>query len=55
MVIAGPPDAIADEVRKYERLGADEFVFDLRARSADWRACLDAIGTNVLPLLRRDS
>lgn len=53
MVIAGPPATIADQVCEYEKLGIDEFVFDLRARSADWRACLESIGTAVLPLLRR--
>lgn len=55
MVIAGPPETIVEEVRKYEQLGADEFVFDLRARSVDWKACLDAIGKTVLPQLRRSS
>ena len=52
MVIAGPPEVIIDEIRKYEALGADIFVFDLRARGAEWRACLEEIGTSVLPALR---
>jgi alkanesulfonate monooxygenase SsuD/methylene tetrahydromethanopterin reductase-like flavin-dependent oxidoreductase (luciferase family) len=55
MVIAGPAELIIEEIRKYEALGAAHFIFDLRARSAEWRACLDEIGTGVLPALRRTS
>jgi probable F420-dependent oxidoreductase len=51
--IAGPPDVIIEEVRRYQSLGVSHFVFDLRARFADWSDCVDMLGSEVLPLLRR--
>jgi alkanesulfonate monooxygenase SsuD/methylene tetrahydromethanopterin reductase-like flavin-dependent oxidoreductase (luciferase family) len=51
--IAGPPDVIIEEVRGYQSVGATHFVFDLRARFQDWEECVDLLGQEVLPQLRR--
>lgn len=51
-LVAGPSDVIAEEVRLYERLGADHFIFDLRHRFADWDECVQQLGEEVLPRLR---
>lgn len=51
-IIAGPPELIAEEVRGYEDVGCEHFVFDLRLRFDDWLEVLDMIGEEVLPLLR---
>jgi alkanesulfonate monooxygenase SsuD/methylene tetrahydromethanopterin reductase-like flavin-dependent oxidoreductase (luciferase family) len=51
--IAGPPDVIIDQVRRYQAAGATHFVFDLRARFADWEECVALLGEEVLPELRR--
>jgi alkanesulfonate monooxygenase SsuD/methylene tetrahydromethanopterin reductase-like flavin-dependent oxidoreductase (luciferase family) len=55
-VIAGPPDVIIEEVRRYQEVGALHFVFDLRARFDDWEECLALLGEEVLPeLIRGDA
>lgn len=51
--IAGPADIIVEHVRAYQEAGVSHFVFDLRARFEDWFECLEMLGTEVLPLLRR--
>jgi alkanesulfonate monooxygenase SsuD/methylene tetrahydromethanopterin reductase-like flavin-dependent oxidoreductase (luciferase family) len=51
-LIAGPPDAIVADVRKYHDAGLDHLVFDLRLRFADWFDCLTLLGEEVLPQLR---
>lgn len=53
-VIAGPADVIVEEVRRYHDVGADHVVFDLRLRFEDWEYCLDYLGREVLPMLRRE-
>lgn len=52
-VIAGPPEVIAEEIEAFHAVGARHVVFDLRARFDDWADCLEVIGEQVLPLLRR--
>jgi alkanesulfonate monooxygenase SsuD/methylene tetrahydromethanopterin reductase-like flavin-dependent oxidoreductase (luciferase family) len=52
-VMAGPPDYIIEEVRKYQEVGALHMVFDLRARFEDWEECLAILGEEVLPELKR--
>lgn len=52
-IIAGSPEAIAEEVRAYEDAGCLHFVFDLRLQFDRWLDALDMIGEGVLPLLRR--
>ncbi len=50
--IAGPPDKLIEEVRLDQQAGAQHFIFDLRARFADWEDCLGMIGEEILPELR---
>jgi probable F420-dependent oxidoreductase len=52
-VMAGPADVIVEHVRKYQEAGAQHLVFDLRLRFDDWEYCLDYLGREVLPVLRR--
>jgi alkanesulfonate monooxygenase SsuD/methylene tetrahydromethanopterin reductase-like flavin-dependent oxidoreductase (luciferase family) len=53
--IAGPADVIVEHVRAYQAEGVSHFVFDLRARFRDWSECLEMLGTEVLPTLRREN
>jgi probable F420-dependent oxidoreductase len=53
VVLPGPADVIAGELGKYQELGAEHFVLDLRNRVADWDDCLAMLGEEVLPLMRR--
>ena len=52
-LIAGPPDEIVREVRKYHAVGLEHLVFDLRFRFDEWLKCLAILGDEVLPELRR--
>jgi alkanesulfonate monooxygenase SsuD/methylene tetrahydromethanopterin reductase-like flavin-dependent oxidoreductase (luciferase family) len=52
-VVAGTSDRLVEEVRKFQAEGARHYVFDLRLRFADWEECLQQIGEEVLPELRR--
>lgn len=52
-LIAGPPDHIIEESRKYHDAGLSHLVYDLRFRFADWEECLAVLGEEVLPELRR--
>lgn len=52
-IIAGPPDRIVEEVRRYEEVGCTHFVFDLRLRFDAWLECVQVIGEEVIPALRR--
>jgi probable F420-dependent oxidoreductase len=51
--IVGPPEKIIEEVRKHQAVGGLHFVFDMRLRFDDWEECLQLIGEEVLPELRR--
>lgn len=51
-LMAGPPERLVEEIRRYEEAGASSFVLDLRFRFDDWRDCLELIATEVLPALR---
>ena len=52
-VIAGPPDVIVENVRKFQAIGVEHFVFDFRTRFDRFEECVDMVGTQVLPLLHR--
>lgn len=52
-VMAGPPDVLVSEVRKWQEAGVQHLVFDLRARFADWDEVLAVIGEEVIPALHR--
>lgn len=51
-IIAGPPERIIDEVRRYEEAGCTHFVFDFRLRFDAWLECVQLVGEEVLPALR---
>ncbi len=51
--IAGNPDDIVREVKKYLEVGIDHIVFDLRFRFDEWNRCIDLLGKEVLPRLRK--
>jgi alkanesulfonate monooxygenase SsuD/methylene tetrahydromethanopterin reductase-like flavin-dependent oxidoreductase (luciferase family) len=53
-VIAGPADVIIEETRKYQASGVELLVFDLRHRFKDFEYCVDYLGTNVIPALKRE-
>ncbi len=50
--IAGPPDVIAERVRRFQEAGVQHFVFDFRTRFAEFEDCVERVGAEVLPLLR---
>jgi hypothetical protein len=52
-VIAGPAGVIVEEVRAFQEIGARHLIFDLRARFDDWTDCLDMLGEEVIPELKR--
>ena len=52
--IAGPPDVIIEAVRGYQAVGIDHFVFDFRTRFPDFEACVEMVGTDVLPRLHKE-
>ena len=50
-LVAGTPDDVAAECRKFEALGLDQLVFDLRFRFDRWVEQVERLGTDVLPRL----
>ena len=52
-LIAGPPEKIIEETRKYHRVGGTHIVWDLRFRFNEWEECLGILGEEVLPELRK--
>jgi probable F420-dependent oxidoreductase len=52
-LIAGPPETIVAETRKYHAAGLAHIVYDLRFRYDEWFECIDLLGKEVLPELRR--
>ena len=50
-LVAGTPDDIAAECRKFEALGVDQLVFDLRFRFDRWVDQVERLGMDVLPRL----
>jgi probable F420-dependent oxidoreductase len=53
LILAGTPEDIVRDTRKYEDAGLNHIVYDLRFRQSDWDGQLDILGTEVLPMLRR--
>jgi probable F420-dependent oxidoreductase len=51
--IAGPPAVIVEQVRAYQAVGIEHFVFDFRTSFERYEECVEMVGTEVLPLLRR--
>jgi alkanesulfonate monooxygenase SsuD/methylene tetrahydromethanopterin reductase-like flavin-dependent oxidoreductase (luciferase family) len=52
-LIAGPPETIVQETRKYHTVGGQHIVYDLRFRMDEWLNCVRLLGEEVLPELRR--
>jgi probable F420-dependent oxidoreductase len=52
-LIFGPPEAIVRETRKYHAAGLSHIVYDLRFRFDEWLECVQLLGEEVLPVLRR--
>lgn len=52
-LIAGSPQDVVNEVRKYLEVGIDHLVFDLRFRFDDWYRSIELLGKEVLPPLRK--
>jgi alkanesulfonate monooxygenase SsuD/methylene tetrahydromethanopterin reductase-like flavin-dependent oxidoreductase (luciferase family) len=50
-LIAGTPDDVVAECRKFEALGLDQLVFDLRFRFDRWFEQVERLGQEVLPRL----
>jgi alkanesulfonate monooxygenase SsuD/methylene tetrahydromethanopterin reductase-like flavin-dependent oxidoreductase (luciferase family) len=53
LLLAGPPDAIVEQVRAIQAAGCDQVIFDLRMRFGEWDDALGILATEVLPQLRR--
>jgi len=51
--IAGSPEDIINEVRKFLEIGIDHIVFDLRFRFDEWDRSIELLGTEVVPRLRK--
>jgi alkanesulfonate monooxygenase SsuD/methylene tetrahydromethanopterin reductase-like flavin-dependent oxidoreductase (luciferase family) len=52
-IIYGPPERIVEGVLRLQQAGCNLLVFDMRHRFADFEACLELIGREVLPALPR--
>lgn len=52
LLLAGRPEDIVRDTRKYEQAGLNHIIYDLRFRYADWYEQIDLLGKEVLPALR---
>lgn len=52
-LIFGSPDEVVAQVKKFLEIGIDQIVFDLRFRYEEWFECMDLLGKEVLPQLRK--
>jgi hypothetical protein len=51
-LIAGTPDQVVDQTKRFEDFGIDHLVFDTRLRFERWFENLELLGHEVLPKLR---
>ena len=51
-LIAGTPDQVVDQTRRFEEVGVDHLVFDTRLSFNRWFECIDLLGKDVIPRLR---
>ncbi len=51
-LIAGNPDEVVEQVRKFEALGVEHLVFDFRFKFDQWYEQIELLGHDVLPRLR---
>jgi len=52
LLLAGDPDDIVNELKKFEERGIDTFVFDLRLQFDRYEEKAELIGREVLPRMR---
>ncbi len=52
-ILAGTPDDIVRGIRRYQELGCDLLVFDLRMRFPDYLRQIEVLATEVLPRVRQ--
>lgn len=48
-ILAGSPDDIVRGVKRYQEIGCDLLIFDLRMRFPDWLAQIQVLASEVLP------
>ena len=51
-LIAGNPEEVVDQVKRFEEVGVEHLVFDLRLTYERWFASIELLGREVLPALR---
>jgi alkanesulfonate monooxygenase SsuD/methylene tetrahydromethanopterin reductase-like flavin-dependent oxidoreductase (luciferase family) len=52
-LIAGTPDQVISQTRRFEEVGVDHLVFDMRLSFDRWYPSIELLGRYVLPELRR--
>lgn len=53
LLLAGSPEDVVTELRKFEERGVGDFIFDLRLQFADYEEKLELIAREVLPHMRK--
>jgi alkanesulfonate monooxygenase SsuD/methylene tetrahydromethanopterin reductase-like flavin-dependent oxidoreductase (luciferase family) len=48
-ILAGSPDEVARDVRRYQEIGCDLLIFDFRFRYPDWISQMELVASEVLP------
>jgi alkanesulfonate monooxygenase SsuD/methylene tetrahydromethanopterin reductase-like flavin-dependent oxidoreductase (luciferase family) len=51
-LIAGTPDQVVSQTRRFEEVGVDHLVFDMRLSFGRWFESIELLGKEVLPKLR---
>ena len=51
-LIAGSPDEVIEQTKKFEEVGVNHLVFDLRLTYERWFASIELLAREVLPALR---
>lgn len=51
-LIAGTPDQVIDQTRRFEEVGVEHLVFDTRLSFGRWFESIDLLGREVIPRLR---
>ncbi|MGH2380246.1 MAG: LLM class flavin-dependent oxidoreductase, partial [Candidatus Limnocylindria bacterium] len=54
-ILAGSPDDVVRDVLRYQAIGCDLLIFDLRMRFDDWLAQITVLAEEVLPRVRKDT
>ena len=51
-LIAGTPEEVVEEIVKFDAVGVEHLVFDLRLRDDRWFEGIELLGSQVLPQLQ---